>query len=237
MVASPDDLVNLEQHIRNYAANLDSFWRRLRLASKRIVDVVGATLGLVLISPLLLLLGVLVRMGSPGPVIFRQQRLGQYGKVFTIYKFRSMRHDAEVRLNADGSTRVCEHDPRVTRLGRVMRWTGLDELPQLVNVLRGEMSLIGPRADPAFYLANYSDNDYYKLAMRPGITAYAHVLGRQTIGWRERFPLEQFYIEHYSLWLDMHILWLTLLVIWRRVGVYNESEQETGMAWMQHEQG
>jgi lipopolysaccharide/colanic/teichoic acid biosynthesis glycosyltransferase len=227
---------NIEHLIRHYEQQLDSFPRRLQLAAKRIIDIIGSVFGLVLISPLLLLLAVLVRIESPGPSIFRQKRLGQYGKEFTIYKFRSMHQGSEIKLNADGSTCVCSLDPRVTKLGHFIRWTGLDELPQLFNVLKGEMSLIGPRADPAFYIENYNDEDYYKLAMRPGITAYAQVLGRQTIGWRERFSLEHYYIEHYSLWFDVKIMWQTLLVIWQRVGVYNESETESSTITVSREQ-
>jgi lipopolysaccharide/colanic/teichoic acid biosynthesis glycosyltransferase/translation initiation factor IF-1 len=209
----------MEQNIRAYAATLDTWPRRLWLISKRLIDIGGAGLGLVVLSPLLVLLGLLIRLESPGPVIFIQQRLGRYGRPFAMYKFRSMQHNAPLELNADGSTRVARHDLRVTRLGHLMRRTGLDELPQLWNVLRGDMSLIGPRPDPSFYAANYTGTDWHKLAMRPGLTALAQAIGRQTIGWRARFAIEKQYIEHTSPTFDLFVLLLTFAVIWRGTGV------------------
>ncbi len=193
----------------------------VQLVIKRVLDVLIAALALLILSPLLLVLAVLVKLESSGPIIFRQQRLGRAGRTFTMYKFRSMYERAPVLYNADGSTKVIEDDPRVTRLGAFMRRSCLDELPQLFNILRGDMSLVGPRPDPAFYIEYYQTADYRKLAMRPGLTALAHVLGRQTIGWRERFPIEQRYIESYSLWLDLKIVLATPLVIFSGVGVYN----------------
>jgi lipopolysaccharide/colanic/teichoic acid biosynthesis glycosyltransferase len=215
---------DVERKIQAYQKKTDTFSRRLQLAIKRIFDIGASTIGLILISPLLFVLALLVKIDSPGPIIFKQKRLGYLGRMFTIYKFRTMIEGAPMHLNPDGSTRVIESDPRVTRLGHFLRWTGLDELPQLINVLRGEMSLVGPRADPYFYIENYRDNDFHKLAMRPGVTAWAHVLGRQQISWRERFALEQEYIENYSLLFDIRVLWMTFLVIGKRVGVYNNSE-------------
>ncbi len=193
----------------------------VQMVIKRVLDVLIAALALLILSPLLLVLALLVKLEASGPIIFRQQRLGRFGRTFTMYKFRSMYQRAPVLYNADGSTKVIEHDPRVTRLGAFMRRSCLDELPQLLNILRGDMSLVGPRPDPAFYIEHYQSADYRKLAMRPGLTALAHVLGRQTIGWRERFPIEQRYIECYSLWLDLKIILATPLVVFSGIGVYN----------------
>jgi lipopolysaccharide/colanic/teichoic acid biosynthesis glycosyltransferase len=209
----------MEHDIRAYAATLNTWPRRLWLIGKRLIDMVGASLGLLILSPLLALLMVVIRLESPGPALFVQPRLGHYGRIFMMYKFRSMQHQAPLELNADGSTRVVSHDPRVTRLGHIMRRTGIDELPQLLNVLRGDMSLIGPRPDPAFYAANYTGTDWHKLALRPGITALAQALGRQTIGWRERFVIERRYVEHTSPLFDLLVLVLTLVVICRGTGV------------------
>jgi lipopolysaccharide/colanic/teichoic acid biosynthesis glycosyltransferase len=192
--------------------------------------VVGAGLGLLILGPALLVLAILIRLDSPGSAIFTQQRMGRYGRVFTLYKFRSMQHGAPVQLNADGSTRVVDDDPRVTRLGHFLRRTAIDELPQLLNVLKGDMSLVGPRPDPAFYERYYHGNDYYKLTVRPGLTALAHVLGRQTIGWRDRFPIERVYVERLSPLLDIKIMLLTILVLWNNVGATNSARVCTSSA-------
>jgi len=218
-----------EPSIRDYIAAFDSPLRRFQLAVKRLFDLVCATLGLIAISPLLLVLAVLIRLETPGPIIFRQKRLGRYGREFTMYKFRSMYDGAPVVLNRDGSTRVVDNDPRVTRVGQVMRRFCLDELPQLANVIKGDMSLVGPRPDPAFYIEHYEGDNYRKLAMQPGVTALAHVLGRQTIAWHDRFPIETHYIEHFSLLLDFKILVLTAVVIWKGTGV-NNTEQTSHVA-------
>lgn len=203
-------------------AQRGAMFRQVQLVVKRLFDLAFASVALLALLPLLAVLALVICLESPGPAIFRQQRLGRNGKPFTLYKLRTMRNDAPMQFNADGSTRVVANDPRVTRLGAWLRRTAIDELPQLFNVLRGDMSLVGPRPDPAFYLANYNGKDFVKLQMRPGLTALAHVLGRQTIGWRERFAIERCYIVHYSLWLDVKILLLTLLVIWRGIGVTND---------------
>ena len=126
-----------------------------------------------------------------------------------------------MEFNPDGSTCVVDHDPRVTRLGAVLRPLGRDELPQLVNVLKGEMSLIGPRPDHDFQLPYYTERDHRKLAMRPGITSLAQVSGRNALSWQERMALEIEYVERFSLWLDIQIAWRTLGVVVRGHGVNN----------------
>jgi lipopolysaccharide/colanic/teichoic acid biosynthesis glycosyltransferase len=209
-------------------------WVHGQLVIKRALDVLIAVLALFILSPLLLVLALLVKLESSGPIIFRQQRLGRAGRTFTMYKFRSMYQRAPLLYNADGSTKVIEHDPRVTRLGALMRRSCLDELPQLFNILRGDMSLVGPRPDPAFYREYYQTADYRKLAMRPGLTALAHVLGRQTIGWRDRFPIEQRYIECYSLWLDLKIILATPMVVFSGIGVYNSPDKALAPAIPDH---
>ena len=194
-------------------------YRRWQLAVKRVADVALAGLALVVLSPLLALLALLIRIESSGPAIFSQRRLGRWGQVFTIYKLRTMVDGAPMVLNPDGSTRVVDGDPRVTRLGAVLRRWGLDELPQLYNVLRGDMSLIGPRPDHDFQLQNYTEGDYRKLAMRPGMTSLAQVSGRNMLLWRERMALELEYVERFSLWLDLQIAWRTVGIILRGRGV------------------
>jgi lipopolysaccharide/colanic/teichoic acid biosynthesis glycosyltransferase len=195
--------------------------RRLQLAAKRILDLSVAGAGLVLLSPLLALLALLIRLESPGPAFIRQSRLGRRGAVFGMFKLRTMRVGAPMVLNPDGSTCVLDNDPRVTYLGgRLRRW-GLDELPQLINVLRGEMSLVGPRPDHDFQLPHYSHADLVKLTMRPGITSLAQVSGRNALPWPERMALEIEYVNRFSLWLDLQIVGRTPGVLLRGRGVNN----------------
>ena len=209
------------RRVRAYEPDLSVPGRGWQIVIKRILDVAGAALALIVVSPVVALLALLIRLESPGPVVVAQPRLGRRGRVFRLYKLRSMVDGAPMELNPDGSTRVVDHDPRVTRLGAVLRRLGLDELPQLVNVLKGEMSLIGPRPDHDFQLPYYAERDYRKLAMRPGITSLAQVSGRNALSWRERMALEIEYVERFSLWLDVQVAWRTLGVVVRGHGVNN----------------
>jgi undecaprenyl phosphate N,N'-diacetylbacillosamine 1-phosphate transferase len=179
--------------------------RRCQESIKRVLDVVVSALALLILGPCILLLALLIRLSSPGPAFFSQPRLGRWGRPFTIYKLRTMVDGAPVRLNPDGSTCVVDGDPRVTPLGARLRARGLDELPQLLNVLKGEMSLIGPRPDHDFQLQHYRHWDCRKLAMRPGITSLAQVSGRNALPWRVRTELEAEYVDRFSLWLDLQI--------------------------------
>ena len=187
VVSTPDsDQIALENRVMEYASSLDTPWRRVQLGIKRCLDVILAAVGLIVLSVPLFLLMLLIRLESAGAAVFTQRRLGRGGRVFKLYKLRSMQAGCEVKLNPDGSTRVLDGDPRVTRLGKLMRTFGLDELPQLVNVIKGDMSLIGPRPDEDFHLALYQEGDYRKLAMRPGITSLGQVSGRNAIAWKLR---------------------------------------------------
>ncbi len=163
-------------------------------------------IALVLLSPLLLAVALLVACDSPGPILFRQTRLGRGGRTFTLYKFRTLRWQpgAPPRLNPDGSTIVAPDDDRLTRTGRWLRG-GLDELPQLWNVLRGEMTLIGPRPDEPFHAAYYTPEERRKLCVPPGITGLPQVAGRAEIPWKERIHMDLKYIEHRSLRGDFWI--------------------------------
>lgn len=211
----------IEARVWEYQCALSTPSRRLQLAIKRVLDLMGAALALAVLSPLMALLALLIRLESPGAAIFTQQRLARWGRLFTMYKFRSMVDGAPVVLNPDGSTCVADDDPRVTRLGAKLRYLGLDELPQLINVLKGEMSLIGPRPDQDFHLQYYADGDYRKLTMRPGITSLAQVSGRNALSWNERMALEIEYVECFSLRLDLQIAWRTVGVVLRGIGVNN----------------
>jgi lipopolysaccharide/colanic/teichoic acid biosynthesis glycosyltransferase len=213
----------LEERVRPYSASLDTGWRRVQLFVKRCLDFVLAAVGLVVLSPLVAVLILLIRFDSPGPAIYAQRRIGRFGRVFTIYKLRSMQHGCPVELNADGSTRVVENDSRVTRLGKNMRRYGLDELPQLVNIIRGDMSLVGPRPEQDFHLQWYRDGDFRKLSMRPGLTSLGQVSGRNGLPWEIRTVYEIEYVEKFSLWLDARIVWRTFEVILKGIGTYNPS--------------
>lgn len=192
---------------------------KMRVATfiKRTLDIVLSLAMLIAFSPFLALIALVVKLDSPGPVIFRQQRAGLCGDPFTVYKFRSM----VVNADRDGPvTRLI--DPRVTRVGRFLRLTSLDELPQLVNVLRGEMSLVGPRP----LLPNSIEPDEsWRQTVRPGCTSLPIVSGRQSLDWDERMRLDRWYVENWSLWLDLRILFKTILIAVSRKNVYNEQGQ------------
>jgi exopolysaccharide biosynthesis polyprenyl glycosylphosphotransferase len=181
--------------------------------AKRTLDIVGAIGGLVLLSPLLLVIALLVRAGSPGPVLFRQWRVGKNGATFPILKFRTMRADADgerehLRRAAGGASPAFKlpADPRVTRAGRVLRRWSLDELPQLVNVLRGDMSLVGPRPHPIDDVSRYGHHDFRRLLAKPGMTGLWQVEGRSTLDWTESVQLDLYYIENWSLSGDLVLL-------------------------------
>jgi lipopolysaccharide/colanic/teichoic acid biosynthesis glycosyltransferase len=168
---------------------------------KRLLDVVLSGLGLIVLSPLLLALAVAVRLVLGSPVLFRQIRPGLRGRPFTLYKFRSLVDDP----GGSGTDQ-----DRLTRLGALLRRTSLDELPELWNVLRGDMSLVGPRPLLMEYLPLYTPEQARRHEVRPGITGWAQINGRNAISWEEKFRLDLWYVEHRSVWLDLRILALTL---------------------------
>jgi lipopolysaccharide/colanic/teichoic acid biosynthesis glycosyltransferase len=185
--------------------------RPLQWALKRTIDVTAAAFGLTVLSPALGLLAAAVRLDSRGPALFRQERVGRNGATFDLVKFRTMHVNAPVLFNTDGSTKITQHDNRVTAIGRYLRG-GLDELPQLVNVLRGDMSLVGPRPDMKVHAAMYSEEERGKLVVRPGMTSLAAVLGRNEIPWRTRMQIDLRYVERWSLALDAKVIAQTLLL-------------------------
>jgi undecaprenyl-phosphate galactose phosphotransferase len=200
--------------------------------SKVLFDLVLVILSLPVTAPLLLVIGILVRATSPGPALFRQVRIGQNGKKIRIFKFRSMHHDAEAKLAEllakDPAARAewkkthkLRHDPRVTKLGAFLRRTSLDELPQLINVLIGDMSLVGPRPVTETELRQkYRDKaDYYKL-VRPGITGLWQISGRSDVSYEQRVNMDTWYVFNWSLHIDLVILYKTIGVVLRRRGAY-----------------
>jgi exopolysaccharide biosynthesis polyprenyl glycosylphosphotransferase len=203
--------------------------RAQQLWIKRMVDMLGAGLGLLAISPLLTLMAIAVKLDSRGPIFFAQERVGQGGRTFRMMKFRTMRVGADAEkaklahLNTSGDARLFKipNDPRVTRVGAVLRKWSLDELPQLFNVLRGEMSLVGPRPFFESDLANYREHHFGRLGALPGITGLWQVSGRSSItDFEEVVRLDCEYIHRWSLWLDLEILLKTLPAVLRRTGAY-----------------
>jgi lipopolysaccharide/colanic/teichoic acid biosynthesis glycosyltransferase len=193
--------------------------RPLQRGVKRVLDPVVAALGLVLLSPLFAVIAVAVLVDSGRPVVYFSPRAGKNGRAFDMLKFRTMipgavRVGREKRLSEDPFG-IVKDDPRITRVGRVLRRTGLDELPQLVHVLLGRMSLVGPRADLVEQAASYGERERRRLSVLPGITGWAQVHGRGSIPWTERFEKDLWYIDHWSLWLDMRILARTVVALFR----------------------
>jgi lipopolysaccharide/colanic/teichoic acid biosynthesis glycosyltransferase len=178
--------------------------------SRRAVDVLVAAAGLVLASPLLALAVVAIRLESPGAVLYRQRRVGKDGRPFDVLKLRTMVDGAE---HIGAGLAINENDSRITRVGAILRRTSLDELPNLVNVLLGDMSLIGPRPTLPAQVAQYSDRQRGRLAIKPGITGWAQVNGRASLPWTERIELDLHYIAHRSLALDVRILWRTVTMV------------------------
>ncbi|MGA2434317.1 MAG: sugar transferase [Bryobacteraceae bacterium] len=178
--------------------------------AKRIVDIAVAGVALLALCPALLLIALVVRLSSPGPVLFRQSRLGRGGRPFTLLKFRTMRDGAPDLRNVDGSAYTGAGDARVTPVGRILRAASLDELPQLFCVLAGTMSLVGPRPDQVDQLKFYSERERLKLSVKPGVTGLAQIGGRNRISWACRKALDVEYVERQSLWLDLSILLRTI---------------------------
>lgn len=184
---------------------------------RRAIDIAVSATALALASPLLLVLMIAVRLESRGGAIYRQPRAGLHGREFEVLKLRTMVSGAE---HIGAGLRVDADDARITRMGAFLRRTSLDELPNLVNVLRGEMSLIGPRPTLPVQVAQYTERQRGRLAIRPGITGWAQVNGRASLPWPERIELDLWYIEHRSLALDVRILARTLSIVLGGGGVY-----------------
>jgi lipopolysaccharide/colanic/teichoic acid biosynthesis glycosyltransferase len=187
-------------------------------ALKAILDRLAAALALVLLSPLLAGIAVWIWLDDGRPALLSQERAGKRGRPFRMLKFRTMVVDAIEagrRLGLEDPWGLVADDPRITRSGRLLRRTSLDELPQLFNVMKGEMSLVGPRPDLVDQVANYSERDRRRLAVLPGITGWSQVQGREEIGWPERFDQDAWYIEHWSLRLDAKIVLATFTQLFR----------------------
>jgi lipopolysaccharide/colanic/teichoic acid biosynthesis glycosyltransferase len=187
---------------------------------KRLLDITGASIGLAFLAIPFLLIAMAIKLDSRGPVFFRQERIGLRGTSFKPWKFRTM---IEGAVNVGLGLSAAKDDPRITRVGRFLRNTGIDELPQIINVLRGKMSLVGPRPTLPQQVERYNEEQRRRLLAKPGVTGLAVVRGRNALSWEERIKLDTWYIDHWSIWLDIKILALTpWKVLVTRKGLYGE---------------
>ena len=197
-------------------------------AIKRMIDILGSAIGMILLSPVYLTIAIAVKLSSPGPIIFSQIRVGRYGRHFTFYKFRSMRQDAEAlkaslaqqNESKDGVIFKMKNDPRITKVGRFLRRTSLDELPQLWNVFIGDMTLVGPRPPVPKEVQEYTLEDRKRLNVTPGITCLWQIKGRSDIPFKDQVRLDKEYIRSSSVWKDIIILLKTIPAIIGGKGAY-----------------
>lgn len=194
----------------------------MKIIIKRILDIVLSLVLIILLSPLLLVLYLLCKLILGSPALFQQNRPGKDEKIFTLFKFRSMTDakDENGELLPDGL--------RLTGFGKFLRKTSLDELPELINILKGDMSFVGPRPLLIQYLPRYNKEQGRRHEVRPGLTGWAQVNGRNAISWEEKFKLDVWYVDHWSLWLDLKIIALTLKVVLMRSGISAEGEATIG---------
>lgn len=191
------------------------------LVPKRTLDIIGSLIGIILLSIVFILVALAIKIEDPkGPVFFSQERIGKKGKIFKMYKFRSMVTDAETKLaellqlnETTGAMFKMKNDPRVTRIGRLIRKTSVDELPQLFNVLKGEMSLVGPRPPLPREVAEYTNYDKKRLIVTPGCTGIWQVSGRSNIGFKEMVELDLYYIKNQSIFMDVKIIFKTIVLL------------------------
>ena len=183
--------------------------RELNLFIKRLIDFLGSGIGLILISPLLIISAILIKLTMPGPLFFKQERVGKDGIKFSILKFRTMKVDREAEKSLDSS----KDKDRITPVGKLLRRTKIDELPQLFNVFKGDMSLVGPRPTIQQQVDNYTKFQLQRLNMRPGMTGLAQVNGNVTLPWEQRIEYDVEYIQRFNVILDFKILFKTIAIV------------------------
>ena len=195
---------------------------RLQLSTKRLGDIVLSSICLIMLVIPFAIIALLIKLTSKGPVFFRQVRPGRDEKPFRVWKFRTMTHDP----NREGPQPPPQpDDPNIERIGRILRTSGIDELPQLINVLIGQMSLVGPRPTLLYRAAEFTPAQKRRFVMRPGIAGLALIQGRNNLLWEEKLALDHWYVDHWSLLLDLKILWKTPGVLLRREGVYMDPSE------------
>lgn len=197
--------------------------RKFNLFLKRLIDIFASLIGLILISPLLIIIAIAIKLTSEGPVFFKQERLGKDGKIFKIIKFRTMVVNAE---KIGTGIFVKSDDKRITKVGKFLRSTSLDELPQLFNVLFGDMSLVGPRPPVPYHPYKYEDYSEFqkkRFKMKPGMTGLAQVTVRNSVDWDKRILIDVQYVEKFNILLDIKILFKTFLKVFKRESIYSQN--------------
>lgn len=187
---------------------------------KRIFDLLFAIIALPLWFILFISIGPIIYIQDKGSIFYNAPRLGKNGKIFKMYKFRTMRMNAPDIRNKDGSTFNAEDDPRLTKIGKFIRKTSIDETPQILNIIKGDMSIIGPRPDLPEHLELYEGNEIRKLEIRPGVTGYNQAYFRNTIPWKERIINDIYYIDHLTWWMDIRVLFKTIITVFKRENVF-----------------
>lgn len=207
----------------------DNVVRSVNLIIKRIIDFLGSLIGLIIISPILIIIALSIKFTSKGPILFKQERLGRDGKTFKIFKFRTMVVNAE--NIGDGLTVKSESDTRITKIGKILRATSLDELPQLLNVMKGQMSLVGPRPPVTYFpydgYNNYPDWAKKRFTMKPGITGLTQVTVRNSVSWDERIKVDNKYIDSFNVCLDIKLLFKTVSRIFKLENVYMDKSKSS----------
>lgn len=187
---------------------------------KRLLGIVFSLIALPFVLILIVVVGLAIKIEDGGPIFYMASRIGRNGRIFKMFKFRSMKVNApDIRME-DGSTYNAENDPRVTKVGRFIRKTSIDELPQILNILIGDMAWIGPRPDSADYLDKYTEDELQILSVRPGVTGWNQAINRNSVGTKEKLQNDIYYVKHMSLRLDMKIIWLTIKTVLLSKNVY-----------------
>lgn len=193
---------------------------------KRIFDLVLAIIALPFWMIILVIVGPMIYFQDKGSIFYNAPRLGKDGKIFKMYKLRSMKMNAPDLRNEDGSTFNAEDDPRLTKIGKFIRKTSLDETPQLLNIIKGDMSIIGPRPDLPEHMELYEGNEARKLEIRPGVTGYNQAYFRNTVPWKERIKNDIYYIDHLTMWMDIKVFFKTAVSVLKREDVFVEQKSE-----------
>lgn len=193
---------------------------------KRIFDLLLAIIALPFWLIILAIVGPMIYFQDKGSIFYNAPRLGKDGKVFTMYKFRSMKMNVPDQRNEDGSTFNSENDPRLTKIGKFLRKSSLDETPQLLNIIKGDMSIIGPRPDLPEHIKLYEGNEVRKLEVLPGVTGYNQAFFRNTVPWKERIKNDIYYIDHLTLWMDVKVFLKTVISVLKREDVFVDQKSE-----------
>ena len=197
---------------------------------KRLLDIVIGVIALAPVCLVILIFGIAIKLEDRGPVFYNAPRVGKDGRDFIMYKLRSMRVNAPDLVMEDGSTYNGADDPRMTKVGALLRKTSLDELPQFLNVLKGDMSVIGPRPDLRRETELYTGEEGLKLTVKPGITGYAAVMGRNSLPWHDRLALDVYYVKHISFALDAKVFFRTFATVFKQEGIYVEGDDNADSA-------